>query len=159
MCIDELNTMVALVLRYLYLVERYWPKTVACQHTLRGEFLTFWPPKPPKYCPTGMEFAKDRELRWRHVPTKFGVSRWSRSQLPGGGTYQPSTPLAGCVIEKGLTRRGLTRAQVGGGREQNFLHNSETVADIDKKFGVPDPTSISYPLYPFISIQVSSTSR
>ena len=38
MRIDVLSTMVVLVLRYLYSVKSYWPKTYACQHTRRGDF-------------------------------------------------------------------------------------------------------------------------
>ena len=40
---DVLSTKVVLVLRYLYAVKSYWPKTVACQHTPRGELLAFLP--------------------------------------------------------------------------------------------------------------------
>ena len=59
----------------------------------------------------GVKFAQDRELRGPHLPTKFGVSRWPRSQSPGGGGRTTPHPLAGRVMEKGLAGRGLS----GGG--------------------------------------------
>ena len=41
MRISVMNTMVVLVLRYLY------KKTVVCRHIRGGEFLAFWPLKTP----------------------------------------------------------------------------------------------------------------
>ena len=90
MRIDVLNTMVVFVLRYHYSVKNYWPKTVACQHTRRDEFLAFSapPPNPAKYYPRGKKFAQTENSGGVTYPPT-GVSRCPRSQSPRG-SYRPA---------------------------------------------------------------------
>ena len=97
MRIDVLNTTVVLFLRYLYSVKSYCQKNCALSAYPAREIFGFPTPPPQKnnlnndLWPMGMKFAQDRELLGPHLPTKFNVSRWPRSQSQGG-SYQPPPP-------------------------------------------------------------------